>query len=81
MPPWKPEPGYGDELLGARRLSDDEIATIERWVDAGAVNGDPADLPSYPHWTDGWRLGAPDAVIRMPESLICAILPLAASLI
>jgi tetratricopeptide (TPR) repeat protein len=67
MPPWKPEPESGDQFVGARRLSESEITTIERWVDDGAVNGDPADLPAPPHWTDGWRLGVPDAVVRMPE--------------
>src|SRR4029453_7444095 len=28
MPPWKPDPGFGD-LAGERRLSDDAIATID----------------------------------------------------
>jgi tetratricopeptide (TPR) repeat protein/mono/diheme cytochrome c family protein len=67
MPPWKPEPGYGDELLGSRELRDDEIATIQRWVASGALQGDPADLPRPPEWTDGWRLGVPDLVIGMPD--------------
>ena len=31
MPPWKPEPGYGN-FEGVRRLSDAEIETIQRWV-------------------------------------------------
>src|SRR5690348_7482793 len=30
MPPWKPEPGYGD-FDGDRRLSDREIELIQRW--------------------------------------------------
>jgi tetratricopeptide (TPR) repeat protein/mono/diheme cytochrome c family protein len=67
MPPWKPEPGYGDDLLGRRGLTDVEIATIQRWVASGARQGDLADLPRPPEWTDGWRLGVPDLVIRMPE--------------
>jgi tetratricopeptide (TPR) repeat protein len=67
MPPWKPEVGFGDELVGARRLSEEEIAMIERWVAAGAADGDPADLPPTPRWTDGWRLGTPDVVVRMPD--------------
>src|SRR6266851_9985126 len=44
MPPWKAVPGYGD-LAGERRLSDVEIATLARWVAAGAPEGDPRDLP------------------------------------
>ena len=67
MPPWKPQPGYGDAFQGERRLKQEEIDTIERWVLGGALQGDPADLPELPHFTDDWRLGTPDLVIRMPE--------------
>src|SRR5688572_16120897 len=28
MPPWKPEPGYG-EFAGSRRLADDQIALVK----------------------------------------------------
>ncbi len=66
MPPWMPEPGYG-EFAGDRRLSDDEIARVRRWVEDGAVEGDPADLPPPPEWADGWQLGEPDLVIETPE--------------
>src|SRR5262245_28996326 len=38
MPPWKPEPGYG-EFADARRLDDGEIGTIRRWFEAGAPEG------------------------------------------
>ena len=44
MPPWKPEPGFGD-FAGERRLSDAEIATIDRWVKGGLLEGNPVDLP------------------------------------
>lgn len=67
MPPWKPEPGYGDALLGKRGLADQEIDTLQRWAAAGAPRGDTAALPAVPAWADGWRLGTPDVVIRMPE--------------
>jgi Tfp pilus assembly protein PilF/mono/diheme cytochrome c family protein len=67
MPPWKPAPGYGDEFLGARRLTDEEIATIQRWAAAGAPQGDPAGLGPPPPWNDGWRLGTPDLIVRMAE--------------
>jgi Tfp pilus assembly protein PilF/mono/diheme cytochrome c family protein len=67
MPPWKPEPGFADEFLGKRGLTEDEIATIAQWSDAGAPEGNRADLPPRPDWSDGWRLGTPDLVIRMPE--------------
>src|SRR6476659_2281261 len=67
MPPWKPEPGFADEFLGKRGLTEEQIATIEQWSDGGAPEGDRADLPPRPDWSDGWRLGTPDLVIRMPQ--------------
>jgi tetratricopeptide (TPR) repeat protein/mono/diheme cytochrome c family protein len=66
MPPWKPEPGYG-EFVGARRLTDTQIALIDRWVAAGAEEGDPRDMPPTPQWSSGWQLGEPDLVLKMPK--------------
>jgi hypothetical protein len=66
MPPWKPEPGYGD-FQDACRLSDAELATLARWADTGAREGDPRDLPPRPAFTEGWQLGTPDLVLKMPE--------------
>ena len=60
MPPWKPEFGHGD-FEGVRRLTDDEISLIGRWVSGGRVRGDAADLPPEPHWPAGWQLGIPDS--------------------
>jgi Flp pilus assembly protein TadD/mono/diheme cytochrome c family protein len=68
MPPWPPEPGHG-EFEGERRLSDAQIATIKRWVDAGAPEGDPGDLPPQPSFPSGWHLGRPDLVVAMPKSV------------
>lgn len=66
MPPWKPEPGFG-EFEGERRLSDANIDLIRRWAAAGAPAGDPRDLPPAPTWPEGWQLGTPDLVVTMPE--------------
>lgn len=66
MPPWLPEPGYG-EFSGDRRLSDEQIDIIQRWVEEGAVEGDPSDRPPVPEWSEAWQLGEPDVVIEMPE--------------
>ena len=52
MPPWKPEPGYG-EFVGERRLTDAEIDVIQRWVRDGAREGARADLPPPPRLA-GW---------------------------
>src|SRR5688572_23055245 len=43
MPPWKPEPGFG-EFAGARRLSDDQISLFTRWVDGGSRLGNARAL-------------------------------------
>jgi len=66
MPPWKAVPGHG-EFADVRRLSDDEIRLIERWVAAGAHEGDPRDLPSPRWFPPGWTLGTPSAVLAMEE--------------
>jgi len=66
MPPWKPEPGFG-EFAGNRRLTDRQIETFQRWVDGGLVEGARADLPRQPEWPSGWDLGTPDLVLTMPE--------------
>lgn len=68
MPPWKPVAGYGERFLDERRLTEEEIRTIARWVDRGAPEGDPADLPPSPEWPQGWRLGPPDLVVTMAEA-------------
>ena len=66
MPPWQPEPGWG-QFRGERRLSDREIALIGRWLEDGAPEGDPADLPALPAVTEGWQLGPPDLVVEMQD--------------
>jgi tetratricopeptide (TPR) repeat protein len=69
MPPWKPEPGYG-EFSGARRLSDPEMELIEQWVARGTPEGDASDLGPQPRWPSGWQLGKPDLVVSMPEPYV-----------
>ena len=66
MPPWKAEPGYG-HFLDERRLTDQEIALVTAWAEAGAPEGDAADLPPAPVFADGWQLGTPDLIVKMPE--------------
>ena len=66
MPPWLPEPGYGD-FVGERRLADAEIALIGRWVEQGAPEGDSARPPAPPAFATAWPLGPPDLVVGMTE--------------
>ncbi len=66
MPPWLPEPGHGEFALD-RRLGSDEIGIIQRWVAEGAVEGNQADLPPLPRFSEGWQLGVPDLVVTLPQ--------------
>ena len=66
MPPWKAVPGYG-EFADVRRLSDEEIALVTRWVHDGAPEGDPRDLPPPRKFRTGWALGWPGAVLAMTK--------------
>jgi tetratricopeptide (TPR) repeat protein len=69
MPPWLPEPGHG-EFAGERRLGDDSIALIAKWVESGAPEGNPADAPKPPTFSGGWQLGTPDLVLTLPEAYV-----------
>jgi mono/diheme cytochrome c family protein len=66
MPPWKPVAGYG-EFLDAARLSERELALLAAWAEAGAPEGDAAELPPLPEFPEDWPLGEPDLVLEMPE--------------
>jgi hypothetical protein len=66
MPPWKAEPGFGD-FQDERRLTDQQIALIQTWAANGAPEGNPADLPPLPKFAEGWVLGQPDIIVKMPE--------------
>ena len=67
MPPWKATTGCG-EFADARVLPQSDIDTIAKWVDNGAPEGDPSDLPPPLEFGDGWALGQPDHVFKYPEA-------------
>ncbi len=71
MPPWHIDKNVGvHEFKNDMSLSDEQIASIVRWVDEGAPQGDPRDLPAPKKWPadNEWRaasvLGQPDFVIQ-----------------
>jgi thiol-disulfide isomerase/thioredoxin len=66
MPPWHAAKDYG-HFQDERRLTGNELALLEAWVQAGSPEGDANDLPPAPSYPDGWRLGKPDLIVRMPE--------------
>jgi mono/diheme cytochrome c family protein len=63
MPPWKALQGYG-EFVGERRLSNAEVAMIARWIQEGAPEGDPRDLPAPRQFSSSSLGGTPDLVLR-----------------
>ncbi|HEY7387988.1 MAG TPA: hypothetical protein VH640_05735 [Bryobacteraceae bacterium] len=73
MPPW-----YIDKTVGVRHfkndisLSDQEIATIVKWVDNGAPQGDPKDMPPPLKFDDSgrWTMGQPDLIVTLPKDQI-----------
>ena len=67
MPPWKPKRGYG-RFVGERGLTDEEIVTIQRWIEEGEEEGAETDLPPPPQWATNWELGSPDLIAQMPTS-------------
>src|SRR5438093_7430058 len=73
MPPWQIDRNVGiQKFKNDRSLTDEQIATIVRWVDAGAPQGDPKDMPAPKMWPDdqGWNFAPifgqkePDLIIK-----------------
>jgi hypothetical protein len=71
MPPWGADPHYG-QFSNDKRLSQDDVDTITAWVDQGAKEGDPKDLPQMPNFDDRWQIGKPDVVLSMSQAYTIA---------
>ncbi len=63
MPPWLPQPGYG-EFAEERRLTDAQIQWIQEWVKQGEPAGSAAHAPAPPKFADEWQMGTPDLILR-----------------
>jgi mono/diheme cytochrome c family protein len=66
MPPWFADPHYGT-FVNDPSLSQKDVDTIAAWVEGGAPQGAPKDLPALPAMVEGWQIGTPDVVVEMPE--------------
>src|ERR1017187_6434902 len=71
MPPWHIDRSVGvQKFKNDMSLSDEQLNTIVRWVDAGAPQGNPKDMPAARKWPSGveWQasktLGEPDLIIK-----------------
>lgn len=66
MPPWQSDDRRGT-FSNDRRLTDQEKETLIAWVDHGAKQGDPKELPALPKFAEGWEIGKPDVVLTMEK--------------
>jgi Flp pilus assembly protein TadD len=66
MPPWLPEPGYGD-FADVRRLSDNDTALLKRWINGGMAQGDVKVAPAAPKYDTVWQLGKPDLILKTAQ--------------
>jgi len=81
MPPWHIDKSVGvQKFKNDMSLTDDQIATILAWIDGGALEGNPADLPAgRPVETKlYWQAerdgnGPPDLIVRSPEYTMPAV--------
>jgi Flp pilus assembly protein TadD/mono/diheme cytochrome c family protein len=64
MPPWLPEPGYGD-FADERRLSSEQISLIKKWVASGMPEGDLSAAPPAPAYSETWQYGTPDLILTV----------------
>jgi hypothetical protein len=75
MPPWHIDRSVGvQKFKNDMSLTDEQVDTIVRWVDGGALQGDPKDLPPPKPLvtTNEWQgvrdgFGPPDLVIKSSE--------------
>jgi hypothetical protein len=67
MPPWFADPHYG-KFSNDRSMPQKDIDTLVKWVDGGAPQGNPKDMPKPRQFADGWAIAKPDAVIELPTA-------------
>jgi hypothetical protein len=78
MPPWFVEKDIGiQRFKDDPSLTDEQIATIVRWVNGGAPRGNPADMPAPRNFeqSDKWTIGEPDLVLTSKEVTVPAVGP------
>ena len=67
MPPWHLDPTVGiTAYIDDPSLTEEQIATVAAWVDAGAPRGNPDDAPAAIELPalDAWQFGEPDLVVE-----------------
>ncbi|MEE2965882.1 MAG: hypothetical protein VX427_17305, partial [Acidobacteriota bacterium] len=78
MPPWFIEKDVGiQDYKDDISLSEEDIATLAAWADAGAPRGNPTDLPTPLVFAaaDEWEIGEPDLVVDTPSITLAGDAP------
>jgi hypothetical protein len=66
MPPWFASSDFG-HFTNDKSLQQADIDTIVKWVDSGAVQGDPKDAPTPIQWPEGGWAIRPDVIVEGPS--------------
>lgn len=69
MPPWPPDQTYRP-MAHTRTISQEEIDIIAAWAAGGAPEGDPANAPPPPVYTNSAEITAPDVSVIMDDYVI-----------
>jgi len=73
MPPWFIDKNVGVEHFeNDESLTDQQIATLVKWADDGALQGNPADMPPLRQFPNDqtWQIGKPDMTVTLPKDVI-----------
>ena len=71
MPPWHVDRTVGVQAFdNDASLTDEEIETIVRWADGGAVKGDDADMPAPPMLAEGGAWVLEEMYGRPPDVVV-----------
>ena len=82
MPPWSIDKSVGvQKFRNDRSLSDEQFATVVKWIDAGAPQGDAKDMPAPRVWPEdqGWSFAAmygqkePDLIVKSDSFTMPAV--------
>ena len=69
MPPWDATSHTDGQFINERVMSDEDRATLVKWVETGAARGRPSDAPEarvFPE-SNGWVIGEPDLIVYLEE--------------
>ena len=67
MPPWDATSHTDGQFINERVMSDEDRATLVKWVETGAARGRPSDAPEarvFPE-SNGWVIGEPDLIVYL----------------